>query len=205
MTLYTPPTSSPGDAAAERVTPEQMLSLPNDGRLYELVDGRLAEKQMSDLAQLVANNVNEELVLWCRATGRGRSFVEATYQCFPHAREMVRRPDVSLIAQARLAAYSWGRGHFTIAPDLAVEVVSPHDEVYELDRKLQDYFRAGVGRVWVVNPELQIVRIHRAPGDISELVGDAELTDEPLLPGFRCHLPSLFVTPRVVTPQNAGT
>src|SRR5690242_21466890 len=81
----------------QRITPEQMLRLPDDGRLFELVDGQLREKRMSDLAQLVANNLNDELIVWSRRTNAGRSFVEPTFQCFPHAPEMVRRPDVAFI------------------------------------------------------------------------------------------------------------
>ncbi len=190
-----------GGAAQMAATPEDLLRLPDDGRLYELVDGRLLEKRMSDVAQWVASNLNEELVVWSRHTGSGRSFVEATFRCFPQAPEMVRRPDVSFIAAPRLAGYRWGQGHFTIAPDLAVEVVSPHDEVYELDRKIADYFRAGVRRVWVINPEQRTARIHRGPGDLSEVVGEAELSDESLLPGFRCSLPALFAPPAGATQE----
>lgn len=176
------------------VTPEQMLAMPDDGRLYELVDGQLVEKRMSDLSQAVANRVKRLIDQWAAANDDGGEvMVESTYRCFPHAPGMVRRPDVSYISADRLAAYQWGQGHFTIAPDLAVEVISPGDEIYELDRKLADYFRAGVRRVWVINPELRTVRIHRAPGeDIAELVGDSVLTDESVLPGFRCLLPAIF-------------
>jgi Uma2 family endonuclease len=178
------------------VTPEDMLRLSDDGRLYELVDGRLVEKEMSDLAQFVANRLKRLLDEWCVRSGAGAVLVEATYQCFAHAPEMVRRPDVSFISSHRLRDYAWGRGHFTIAPDLAAEVVSPRDEVYELDRKIADYFRAGVRRVWVINPEQQTVRTHRAPGDLAELVGAAELADDAVLPGFRCQLSALFAPPQ---------
>jgi Uma2 family endonuclease len=184
----------------ERVTPEQMLRLGDDGKLYELVDGQLVEKRMSDFAQLVAGNLNDELVLWCRRTALGRSFVEATFQCFAHAPEMVRRPDVAYLSSQRLAGYAWGQRHFAVAPDLAVEVVSPRDVVYELDRKVGDYFGAGVRRVWVINPEQQTVRIHRGPGDLSEVVGETELADDALLPGFRCSLPALFARPAAAQP-----
>jgi Uma2 family endonuclease len=194
-TAIPPAPSPPQGAARAPITPEEMLRLHDDGRLYELVDGKLVEKQMSDLAQLVANLLNNELAAWAIRTGSGLSFVEATYQCFTHAPAMVRRPDVSFIARDRLSAYRWGQGHFTIAPDLAVEVVSPNDEVLELDRKINDYFRAGVRRVWVINPEQQTLRVHRAPGDLSELVGDADVSDDQLLPGFRCPLAGLFVRP----------
>jgi len=172
-----------------------MLDRCDDGELYELVDGQLLEKRLSDFAQLVATNLNDELVVWCRRTTLGRSFVEATFRCFPHAPEMVRRPDVAYLSNQQLAGYRWGHGHFAVAPDLAVEVVSPGDEVYELDRKIGDYFRAGVRRVWVINPEQQTVRVHRGPGDLSEVVGESELADEELLPGFRCSLPVLFAPP----------
>jgi Uma2 family endonuclease len=197
MTLAT--TQSPGESviAAEPsyITPEQMLLLPDDGRLYELVDGQLVEKQMSDLAQLIANTLNEQLVLWTARTAAGKSFVEATFQCFPFRPQMVRRPDVAFISTERMSGYQWGQGNFRISPDLAVEVVSPNDNVYNLDRKIGDYFRAGVRRVWVVNPDQQIIRIHRAIGDVSELAGDTELTDESVLPGFHCPLATIFARP----------
>jgi len=200
MTMTTAAPNAGQVAAPERarITPEQMAGLADDGRLYELVDGQLVEKPMSDLAHFVANTLNSKLVLWAALNGMGASLVEATYQCFPFAPDLVRRPDVSFILRERLAGYSLGHPHFMIPPDLAVEVVSPHDEVYELDRKVDEYFRAGVRRVWVINPERQIVRIHRGPGDLSELVGRAELTDEALLPGFRCPLPDLFTSPTAV-------
>jgi hypothetical protein len=52
----------------------------------------------------------------------------------------------------------------------------------------------------VVIPDLEIVRIHRAPGDLSELVGDAVLADETVLPGFKCRLAELFALPMAPTP-----
>src|SRR5687767_2621818 len=195
MTATAIPAASPESGAPRPTTPEEMLRLHDDGRLYELVDGKLVEKQMSDLAQFVANRLKRLLDTWSERGDAGTTLVEATYQCFPHAPAMVRRPDVSFIARDRLAAYRWGQGHFTIAPDLAVEVVSPNDEVLELDRKINDYFRAGVRRVWVINPGQQTLRIHRAAGDLSELIGDAEVSDDQLLPGFRCRLTALFARP----------
>ena len=43
-------------------------------------------------------------------------------------------------------------GFTSIPPDLAVEVVSPNDTVYDLDEKLEDYRAAGIPLVWVVYP-----------------------------------------------------
>lgn len=81
-----------------------------------------------------------------------------------------------------------------------MEVASPKEKLLELDRKISDYLRVGVRRVWAINPEQRILRVHRAPGDLSELVGDAVVFDEVVLPGFRCPLPVLFEHPGIAAP-----
>lgn len=179
------------------VTPEDLLRM-SDERLYELVDGRLVEKQMGGRSYLAATRLAIALGNWAAHADsggeRGSVIVEATYRCFPHDPGMVRRPDVSFISRERLAPERMPAGHITVAPDLAVEVVSPHEVVYELDRKIGDYFQAGVRRVWVLNPDRRIARVHRPDGVIDELGGDAELTGEgDVLPGFGCSLGSVFV------------
>jgi len=52
-------------------------------------------------------------------------------------------------------------GHVPVRPDLAIEVVSPGDEVYELDDKLADYESAGIPLVWILNPNLKTVSVVR--------------------------------------------
>ncbi len=56
-------------------------------------------------------------------------------------------------------------GHVPVRPDLAIEVVSPDEGVYDLDSKLRDYRAAGIPLVWVFNParESRQVRVFR-PG-----------------------------------------
>ena len=51
-----------------------------------------------------------------------------------------------------------------VAPNLAVEVVSPNDTVYDLDAKVALFLEAGTELVWVVNPEARTVKIHRPTG-----------------------------------------
>ena len=54
-------------------------------------------------------------------------------------------------------------------PDLAVEVVSPNDSADELEEKLDDYQKAGVPLVWVVNPSSHTVMVYRGDGSVSRL------------------------------------
>ena len=82
-----------------------------------------------------------------------------------------------------------------IAPNLAVEVVSPNDLVYEIDEKVEEYLEAGVELVWVVNPVTRTVRVHRADRPGVTLREMDELTGDDLLPGFRCRVSDLFQLP----------
>jgi len=84
-------------------------------------------------------------------------------------------------------------GHIRIAPDLAVEVVSPTDIQYDVDRKVAEYLEVGVKLVWVINPDTRVVLIYRGDGSISGVREGGELDGESAVPGFRCRVADLFV------------
>jgi Uma2 family endonuclease len=106
----------------------------------------------------------------------------------------VRKPDVSLVLRDRLTAEQLEEGFLTIAPDLAIEVVSPNDSAYEVEEKVQEYLSAGVRLVWVVYPPTRTVHIHRADRSTAVLSSGDELNGEDLLPGFTCHTGDLFAS-----------
>jgi Uma2 family endonuclease len=120
------------------------------------------------------------------------------YQCFQGCDGIVRRPDVSFIRLGRLPNEHLPDGYIAIPPDLAAEVVSMNDLAYELDRKVTRYLKAGVHLVWVINPDLRMMRVHRADGSVMALYEQDVLTGEEVVPGFRCSVRDLFPpqTPR---------
>jgi Uma2 family endonuclease len=181
MTLATPRASA---------TPDDVLALENEA-LFELVHGRLVEKKMSSEANEVAGIIGGLLYDHRRATGAGKHYPQQTFQCFPHDPTLVRRPDISFVATARLAGVE-KTGHVTIAPDLAIEVVSPNDKIYELDEKLDDYRKAGVKLVWIVDPKARTVRVRPLTGPTIELEETDILKGEPVLPGFAVAVSGLF-------------
>jgi Uma2 family endonuclease len=124
-------------------------------------------------------------------------FPEGTsFQCFPDEPDKVRRADVSFIRFGRLTREQPPEGHIRLAPDLAVEVVSPNDLAYDVDSKVEDYLQAGVRLVWVVNPVTRTVRVHRPDGPGATLRADDELTGGDVLPGFSCRIRELFILPQ---------
>ena len=187
MTLAAPQT---------RYTPQDLLD-HEDGGLFELVDGQLVEKKMGALANKTVVIVSFHLFAFLRDSKLGELYSEQTYQCFPIEPSLVRRPDLSFISAERTSGVP-NDGHCPIAPDLAIEVLSPNNTAYDLDRKLADYRSAAVKLTWVVNPEQRTVRIHRLDHTITELHEADTLTGESALPGFSIRVKELF--PPILTP-----
>lgn len=186
--------------------PEDLLTMP-DGDRFELIDGRLVERNMGKWSSYVAGNVHQRLKNHSDEHHVGWVYPEGTsYQCFPDAPKKVRRPDVSFIRLDRMSPdEAMSEGHLRIAPDLAVEVLSPNDLAYDVDKKVEEYESADVRLIWVVNPETQTVRVHRADGTVSVFHEGDELDGENVVPGFRCRVSELFLPAAGAVPRTPDT
>ena len=175
------------------VTPEELLAMP-DGEHYELVNGVPVERTTSLLSSRVETMLVRILDASCVENDLGWVLGPTCgYRCFPWKPGKVRRPDVSFIARDRLPSQEhWSEGYVTIPPDLAVEVTSPTDEVYDLEEKVEEYLRAGVRLIWVIHPEVQAIQVIRADGSGLRVRSGGELSGEDVVPGFRCPVDALF-------------
>ena len=74
---------------------------------------------------------------------------------------LVRIPDLSFISRARLAHHRLAHAPILpLAPDLAVEVLSEGNPPREMARKVRDYFDAGCGLVWLVDPRTRTAAVY---------------------------------------------
>jgi Uma2 family endonuclease len=162
---------------------------------FEVVDGELVEMPpMSEEANWIGGQLFAVVNEYCRARGLGRVYPQDTpFRGFPGHRISVRKPDVAFVRQERLSAHL-SKKDLAIAPDLAAEVLSPSDPAVDVNRKVEQYLAAGVRLVWVVDPDLRLVYVHRANGIRSVVREPAELEGEDILPGFRCPL-AAFIPP----------
>jgi Uma2 family endonuclease len=182
-------------ASEARYTPEDLLAMP-DGKRYELVNGRLVERNRGAESSWVGTRLTSRLDRFCEDHNLGIVWAaDNGYQCFAHAPGLVRRPDVSFVKKGRLSGDIAPKGWVKIAPDLAVEVVSPNDTAEDLEEKLDDYRTAGVPLIWVIYPELRKVRIIRLGGPVGELREHDVLSGEDVIPGFRCPLREILPRP----------
>lgn len=110
--------------------------------------------------------------------------------------DTVRAPDVGFVRRERIPAGELTEKFWPGAPDLAVEVISPNDTLYEVDEKVEDYLAAGVRLIWIVNPKKHTVTVYQlnsAPQTLSE----SDLLDGlDIVPGFQYNITRLFAGKR---------
>lgn len=160
---------------------------------YEIVDGVPKEKEMAGARH---GGISTRLLI------RLGSYVEANRLGGVYGPDTMfqigandRLPDVSFVAATRIPATGEPEGKWLLAPDLAVEIISPNDLFEQVLSKVREYFSAGVRQVWVISPEHRTLFLYDGPNDLVLLAEDRELVSEELLPGFRCKVSELFQQP----------
>jgi Uma2 family endonuclease len=160
-------------------------------RLFELIDGTLVEKAMgwreSYLAAWIATILNNFVL------PRKLGLVLGSDGMFRLERDKIRIPDVAYISKQRFAGRTLKPGAFwELGCDLAVEVISPSNTQREMERKLRDYFAAGVTAVWLVYPKTREVAVYSSATEFVTLGGDAALEGGAVLPGFSVPVSQIF-------------
>ena len=79
-----------------------------------------------------------------------------------------------------------------IAPDLAIEIVSPSNRSRDLLDKVHQFLDAGSRLVWVVNPIRKTVTVYRSRANVTVLGIEDTLDGDDVLPGFAVPLSRLF-------------
>ncbi len=160
-------------------------------RLFELIDGTLVEKAMGWKEAYLAAWITTILNNFVQPRKLGMVFgVDGMFRLKP---EQIRIPDVAYISKERFAGRKLVPGAFwELGCDLAVEVVSPSNTRREMERKLSDYFAAGVAIVWLVYFKTREVVVYSSPTSSVTLGGEDKLDGGTLLPGFSVSVAELF-------------
>jgi Uma2 family endonuclease len=172
------------------ISAEEYEALPEaeNGVEYELSEGELI---VVPSPTLFHNRIRDEILVRFRVFLRQHPHLgEVTSETdFWLTAKTARRPDVAFISAAKLQSLD-PRKKLAFAPDIAIEIASPNDD---LPRKIREYLAAGT-RVWALYPDARIARIHK-PGE-QAVVCDADvgaiLQDSELLPGLTIPLAEVF-------------
>jgi Uma2 family endonuclease len=171
------------------ITAEELLHASYPDNRTELVRGRLVVREPAgDRHGRVAMNLTLRLGAHVEHAQLGQLFAAETG--FALTRDTVRAPDIAFIRRERLPEVT--TAFLQIAPDLAVEVLSPGDRAGDVLAKVGDWLEAGARLVWVIDPERRIARVYRPDGTESNIVEGDSLDGEDVVPGFSCLLGSIL-------------
>ena len=174
-------------------SPEEFLGHPAASERSELVRGCIRVMTPASAGHgLVSVNILVLLSVHVRQYGLGACFADSTGYTLPNLMNTVRAPDASFVRADRLPREGVGDGFLALAPDLAVEVLSPSESPRNLAEKLDDYFSAGTRAVWVIESATRSVTIHVAGEDPIVLSNDEVLHGGSVLPHFACRVAELF-------------
>jgi Uma2 family endonuclease len=176
----------------ETMTARDLWQLPAIGTRRELVRGEVIDTrppggQYGAIAVILAMLLR----LWTRRSAGGYVGVEAGY-ILAHDPDTVRGPDVSYVRADRIPPSGIPEGFWNLAPDLAVEVVSPNETAEEVREKVRDFLGAGTPLVWTIYPRTREVIVH-TPDGLARTYGSSDTIEFPdILPQFTCAVTELF-------------
>jgi Uma2 family endonuclease len=179
---------------SEATTETVLEPILDSESLYEVVKGRRVEKPPAGTFQaLVASILSQKLGRHARTNGLGRVVSQMLFE-IDQTGATKRSPDVAFVSYERWARnrkvnteYRWD-----VIPDLAIEVVGLSHLAAEVNKKIGEYFKAKVRRVWVVYPIDRLVYVYESRKKVVILDVNDELDGGDLLPGFRLSLAELF-------------
>jgi Uma2 family endonuclease len=137
-------------------------------------------------------SLSSQVWYWNSQTLLGAAFDSSTG--FKLSNGAVRSPDVSWITIAKWNALTdkQKRGFAPIDPDFVIELMSPTDEILELQQKMSEYMACGVRLGWLINPDEKQVEIYRQGQDKQLLSSPISLSGEDILPGLTIDLAEIF-------------
>ena len=143
-------------------TAEELLRLPADGRRLELVKGKVYE--MAPAGGEHGEVAGTALILLgshIRNNRLGRVYAAETGFMLARDPDTVRAPDVAFVSTERLPEGRSPRSYPELAPDLAVEVISPNDRMREVLDKVANWLESGTRMVWLIDPIRRTVTVFR--------------------------------------------
>ncbi len=159
---------------------EDLFSLPDDGRRYEIIEGVLYEMPAPTWDHAVTI-MNLLLLLAPVVQTLGGRLATAPLDVFFQGADPVQ-PDILVLLSA------WeGRLHQRGpqgAPDLVIEVLSPSNRGHDLVTKRALYSRAGVREYWIVDPVSQTVELltlDRDSSPMQQIASGGNQVSSPLL------------------------
>ena len=177
----------------QQYTIEDLLSMPDDGKRYELINGEIVEvgtsnQRHSTLGAWLLGMIFAYLQI--HKIGGRVNGPDGTYQLDA---ANVKAPDVSYLTAASAAKVPKGSVYCPFGPDFVIEIKSPSESRSYMRRLAELYISTGTRLVWTIDPNEKTAIVYRPSGDTAiEYSGNAVLDASDVIAGFKIDLFEMF-------------
>jgi len=176
-------------AVKSRVTLDEFLLMEDQKPALEYACGEVFQKSMPNRKHSKIQIFLGVVLFQFLAKARiGEALTEFRCVFGPRGRERAFVPDLVYVANEHVTAEDYLR----IAPDLAVEILSPGQNVARLLDKTQFYLLHGVRLVWMIDPEAATIAVLSPTEESRSLFGGDTLDGGDVLPGFSVAVDDIF-------------
>lgn len=127
---------------------------PNDGYKYEWNDGEIIKFRGMQKEQFYIYDILLGLFFDKGYKKLGTLIAEPDVDL---SGIQMRRPDIAYYAKEQIEK---GRRGEEVIPAFVMEIISSNDQINQMEKKLTEYFKAGVQVVWVIIPNHKVVYVH---------------------------------------------
>jgi Uma2 family endonuclease len=185
------------NVATRMMTAEELFMMPHGNFRYELVKGALIKMSPTGGKHgILTARITLALGHYIEANNLGEAFGAETGFMLATNPDTVRAPDAAFVSRERIPPGDFPEKFWPGAPDLAVEVLSPSDTLYEVEEKIEEYLEAGVKLIWIVNPKKRTVTIYQPNAEPQTLTEADTLDGREVVHGFQYSLARLFARSR---------
>lgn len=106
----------------------------------------------------------------------------------------LRRPDLAFFSLSQIQKSPDGEDPI---PEFVIEIISSYDQINQLEKKIAEYFKAGVKVIWNIIPEQEVVYVYTSRRDVKICLENDICSASPVLPDFEISVNELFALPMV--------
>jgi len=174
----------------KRLTLTEFLASPESDQNYEFIDGQVVRKMSPKRFHA---SLQAELLIFLRTLFEGKGFVYPEWGIVltRNDQDWCPVPDLTYISLERLPS-DVGNEMCPVPPELVIEIISEGQTFREFVAKAGDYLKAGVLRVWVIDPMRKTLTVFYPDRPPENYQGDRLLTDE-IFPNLAVTAEQFFV------------
>jgi len=165
----------------------RLYSDMEDGFKYEWNNGKIEKTASINQAQISIFKILSRLFSKTKVFEQEGIFISETDM--KTSRHQLRRPDLAIYLSEQEEKMINGENQ--VAPWVG-EVISPSDNINRVNKKVREYFAAGVKVVWHIFPELDEVYVYTAPDEVTICRGKRICSGKPALNGFEISAETIF-------------